>query len=409
MKLFIISLFICSCLMTVVSIIYMALSSSLKNWSAKRRYNLWLFILLGFLTPFKPFIPDHLWKITLKAEEASTAVNTIVPTNVSDLQSSIDLTEILFVIWVIGAIIFAIKSLLTHYRFKSYLLRYSTPCDPDISELTEAVAKQMKIKKVSIVRLKGINSPMMTGLRQPMIILPECDYSGEELRLIIKHELYHFKKCDLLYKAIFIFCKMIHWFNPVMSVIEKEMESICELACDERVVQNENKKDRKTYCQAILNSASLKDEEETTRGPILSSNFVNDRNNLKHRLTLIIANTKKKRFSFISVFVILLTVLSGTVFGVAYDNSDISYSEDEGFYETTVVYIPEYVRESVPMVTDQNGNIFEDTSTLIHLEETTIAPYSEQAFMNDAPTQKPFTDTQTTNQTRTTTITEKSQ
>ena len=407
MKLFIISLLICSCLMTVVSIIYMALSSSLKNWSAKRRYNLWLFILLGFLTPFKPFISDHLWKITLKAEEASTTVNTIALTNASDLQSSIDLTEILFAIWVIGAIIFAIKSMLTHYRFKRYLSRCSIPCDNNISELTKAVAKQMRIKKINVVRLKGVDSPMMTGLRHPTVILPECDYSEEELRLIIKHELYHFKKRDLLYKAIFIFCKMIHWFNPVMAVIEREIESICELACDERVIRNENKKDRKTYCQAILNTASLKDERAASHAPVLSSNFVNDRNNLKHRLTLIIANTKKKRFTFFSVLVMLLTVLSGTVFGVTYDNSDISYSENEEIYKTTVVYIPTE-ETSIPRVTDRNGNVFEDASSVIHLEETTKVSYSEQAFMNDAPTQKFFADSQTTNQ-NTTTSTQRSQ
>ena len=103
----------------------------------------------------------------------------------------------------------------------------------------------------------------------------------------------------------------------------------------------------------------------------------------------------------------LLTVLSGTVFGVTYDNSDISYSENEEIYKTTVVYIPTE-ETSIPRVTDRNGNVFEDASSVIHLEETTKVSYSEQAFMNDAPTQKSFADSQTTNQ-NTTTITQRSQ
>jgi len=415
MKIFIVSLFVCSCIMTLVSIIYMALSSSLENWSAKRRYNLWLIILLGFLTPVKPFISDHLWKITLKAEEASTVVNNIAPTNTVASQSAFDVTKILFIIWIIGAIIFAVKLLVSHYKFKNYLFRHSTPCDADISDLTEAVAKQMKIKKVRAVKLKGISSPMMTGLKQATVILPEREYSQAELRLIIKHELYHFKKRDLLYKVIFLICKTIHWFNPIMAIIERETENICELACDERVIQNENKNDRKAYCQAILNSASLKKENQMS--PILSSNFVGDKNNLKHRLSLIIANTKKKRFTFISVIIILLTLLSGTVFGVAYDDSDISNSTDREFYETTTVfYIPDEASTSIPMVTDQNGNTmvtdqygnffeYEEGSTaLMHLEETTTVQYSEQSYENTEPAQETFTDIQATKHYRATTM-----
>ncbi len=396
MKIFIVSLFVCSCLMTLVSMIYMALSSALENWSAKRRYNLWLIILLGFLTPVKPFISDHLWKITLKSEEASTAVNTIAPTNYADIQSSFDFTKILFVIWLIGVIIFAVKFLVSHYKFKSYLSAHSTPCDADTSALSETVAKQMKIKKVSVVKLKGISSPMMLGLRRATIILPERIYSQAELRLIIKHELYHFKKRDLLYKAALLVCKMIHWFNPFMAVIEREIESLCELACDERVIQNENKNDRKTYCHAILNSASLKEEKQMT--PILSSNFVNDKNNLKHRLSLIISNTKKKRFTCLSVIVILLTLLSGTVFGVAYDNTDASYPVNGEIYETTTVYIPAEASTAISMVTDQHGNFFEywEDTTAIHLEETTIVPYSEQSFPNTESAQRFFENSDTT-------------
>ena len=57
---------------------------------------------------------------------------------------------------------------------------------------------------------------MMTGFVKPRILLPDADFTTDELRLILKHELVHYKRRDLWYKGLVLAANAIHWFNPAV-------------------------------------------------------------------------------------------------------------------------------------------------------------------------------------------------
>jgi len=55
---------------------------------------------------------------------------------------------------------------------------------------------------------------MLVGLLKSTLILPVEIYTPAELRMIITHELVHFKRHDVWFKAILLVTAAVHWFNP---------------------------------------------------------------------------------------------------------------------------------------------------------------------------------------------------
>ena len=98
----------------------------------------------------------------------------------------------------------------------------------------------------------GAASPMVIGIFKPLVVLPEIQYSEQELYFILKHELVHLKRRDVLLKLLFVAANAVHWFNPIVWSMQKEAVVDMELSCDERVVQGMDFADRKAYTETLF-------------------------------------------------------------------------------------------------------------------------------------------------------------
>ncbi len=314
MERFMLTLGICSAVMSCISVLYIAMSRMLKSkWSAKRRYYLWIFLFIGFLTPFKPCFGEPMAEITLP--EQGMPLQEIPVSDVSYVPFRISV--LLFFLWILGAAVFSVFCFYRQHQFKKYRNRLSRPCSENIKHIAESIAGQMGIAGVKTVMLAEIAAPMMTGFRTPVILLPERNYSDTELRFIIKHELIHFQRHDLLYKLMLLICRAVHWFNPLMPIIARVIEQECEFACDEAVMADEEASAKKGYCQSILSTVAMQNALKASPVPVVATNFFNGKHNLKYRLKLIASSQKKRKYTFLCAIILLLTIFSGTVFSVA--------------------------------------------------------------------------------------------
>ena len=84
-------------------------------------------------------------------------------------------------------------------------------------------------------------TPMLIGLFRPAIILPERDYTDAQLYAVLQHELTHLRRKDVLVKWLSIFACAVHWFNPLVWLVRREIDRACELSCDEAVIRNLDK------------------------------------------------------------------------------------------------------------------------------------------------------------------------
>ena len=345
----------------VMSIIMLSLAIIFKAksdiFSAKTRYTIWIIILVGLLIPFRPkiisplFILDNPFvsgSVTQEqgtidlttqddmGENLQTDVNTI--DNVSNIQreEKIQISEkprrdifsllgkFAIVIWLAGAIFVFSKYMIEYAKFCKYLKRWSMPVEDEetirIFKLTK-LKLDIENKDIGLIRSKYVSTPMLTGLIRPVVVIPEKEIEKTDMKLIIEHELTHYKHKDLYVNLLSILVLCLHWFNPIVYYCIPVIQGDGELYCDETVLKNKNMNYRKTYGKMIINMIPTISSKQVA----LSTCFYSKKLSVKRRLINIMKNNSKmKKISTLSIATILgATILSGSFMSFAANNSYI--------------------------------------------------------------------------------------
>lgn len=93
---------------------------------------------------------------------------------------------------------------------------------------------------------------ILAGLLKPCIFIPENSYDNDSLYLMIKHELVHSKRGDLYFKIITVFITCILWYNPLVHIINKFIDTECEMSCDDKVIKEEKKQVSIHYAKMLI-------------------------------------------------------------------------------------------------------------------------------------------------------------
>lgn len=80
--------------------------------------------------------------------------------------------------------------------------------------------------------------PSATGLFRRTVLLPDeaADWSHAQRRLVLLHELGHFRRGDLWTHALGQIACAVHWFNPFVWMLQRHLAVEREFACDALVV-----------------------------------------------------------------------------------------------------------------------------------------------------------------------------
>ncbi len=325
------SILICTVTMSLIAAVVLLLSRKMKNQqSAAGRSLLWWIIGIGYLIPFKPHPAGTV--ATVVQNEARGISPVFLP---------LEQFVLLLVIWMIGAVICAVKTVHLQEQFTRSVFRLRKPADERTQMLASMLCEELGIAKIiPVFTMPVIETPMLTGILHPCILLPEQDYDDAELRLILKHELCHLRRGDLLCKLLWLGCRSIHWFNPLMPMLMRQMEQDCELACDEAVMENETADSANIYCKSILHTAKQRATRRNTE-PLLATGFSGSKEMLRSRLQAILSGEKKSRCLVIAAAALMLTAMTGSI--LAYAASDrpdpnAGIPEQSGIYTTMTAY-----------------------------------------------------------------------
>lgn len=100
-------------------------------------------------------------------------------------------------------------------------------------------------------------SPLSIGMCRAAtrVILPEKEFTPEDLTLIFRHELIHIQRGDSRTKFFLVFCTAMCWFNPLMWIAMRRSAEDLELSCDEAVLCGAGEALRRRYALLILSAA----------------------------------------------------------------------------------------------------------------------------------------------------------
>lgn len=127
--------------------------------------------------------------------------------------------------------------------------------DIDLLEGFGRLVEQSKVKMPVELYTNGlISSPILIVFFRPCIVLPTAELSDTAFQYTILHELTHYKRRDMFYKWLIQLIICIHWFNPFIRLMSREMELACELSCDEAIIRRLNIQERCDYGDTLLNA-----------------------------------------------------------------------------------------------------------------------------------------------------------
>ncbi len=96
-----------------------------------------------------------------------------------------------------------------------------------------------------------IKTPFILGIFRPRVYLPSNMDEAQKSH-VLAHEKAHLRQKDHWWKPLGFLLLAIHWFNPLCWVAYILLCRDIELACDERVIQTMENKERVAYSEALL-------------------------------------------------------------------------------------------------------------------------------------------------------------
>jgi beta-lactamase regulating signal transducer with metallopeptidase domain len=324
---------------SILLLALLALSPLLRDRLSKAwQYYLWIIVLLRLIVPFTPslglgmtgglfgasadpispgpvaeqFLP------ALPAAGTATAEEPAVPTPgvPADTASALDIPTLLGWVWLTGAALVFLYKISRYSALTRRIRGEARPVsDGEALRLLCRLAADLGLKNAPALCIgASVGSPLLIGFIRPTVLLPQAALTGgrDSLPYILRHELTHLKRRDILYKWCVELVLCAHWFNPLAYLMACRIARACELSCDEAVAYRLDANEKLAYGTAVLDAA----EQAAASEWLLSAGMHGDKINIKERLGTIMKTGKTSRSAlFLSAALALCLLLAGVLLG----------------------------------------------------------------------------------------------
>lgn len=316
--------------------------------SRQWQYYVWIIVVARLLLPFAPAgnlmdktfeaigetyksaaielaqaspIDDHI-AAAITAEGASDFTENSIPAEHPPASHPIGeafglLAKNYWLIWLTAAAIMLIRKITIYQSFVRYIKAGMQPVsDIALLDRVTVIGKQINVNRAVEIGVNPlVSSPLLFGFFRPCIIIPSINLSERDFRYTVLHELMHYRRRDMFYKWLVQITICLHWFNPFVYLMGREINRACELACDEALLTKLGADTAQDYGNTLLESmASVGQYKEALASVTLSEN----KRLLKERLEAIINFRKPAKVTVIFSIMLTVVILLGATYTGAY-------------------------------------------------------------------------------------------
>lgn len=227
------------------------------------------------------------------------------------LSEGITPLNVLVIIWMIGSGLLLLYLIFRLYRQHRAIQTNTVDSNNRVFRVYRQVLHEMACTKVGRVSVSPVyQTPMMAGFFLPHILLPQSatDLCDEDLQMIFRHEITHFKNHDLWIKlAIELLCCAL-WWNPVVYLLRICISQLLELRCDSQVCKNLDLQQQTGYAQTLLNAF-----KNRVRYPIyVTAEYLGypSKERLTHRFKQILYAPSQAKNRRLSVLIVTLAIIA---------------------------------------------------------------------------------------------------
>lgn len=233
----------------------------------------------------------------------------------SDLYSK--LHAYLWIVWIGTAVLLFVRKVTIYQSFVFYLKAgWAEVSDIRLLDALALIGKQAGVRQpVELYTNPLISSPLLLGLFRPCIVLPSVELSDADFMYTAWHELSHYKRLDMLYKWLMQLTACLHWFNPLVWLMCRELCRSCELACDETIIQRLDANGRRAYGDTLLHAFYPGGSYKHSLTSVMLSESAKQ---LKERMRVIMKFKKiSKPASLLSIFLSGILITTAVAAGAA--------------------------------------------------------------------------------------------
>ena len=287
---------------------------------------------------------------------------------VEQAQKTIAFDKILAGIWGVGAVLALAIALLPYFRFQRQVRRTARDVrDPALLDIYRCERERLGIRRnIPLQQTILADGPMLAGLFRPALLLPKDGIPLEDARLILRHELTHYKHRDLLWKLMFLLARCVHWFNPVAYLLAWQGAQDLEIACDQAVVRGLGADAKRQYGQCILNDVARR----LNGGAVLTTRLTGGGKAMKTRLQALFGPNQKKRGISALLVVVFALALVGGCFAVTPKTGDSALEAEirtaaEAYMQAIVDGDAQAVIDALPASVQETQNLEQAESALL--------------------------------------------
>lgn len=283
-------------------------------------------------------------------------------------------------IWLAGVLLSVLWYFLVYAIFSHRIYKFATvPHEKDMVIFEEMRGGN---KKVRLICSSYIVSPMLMGIFKPIVVLPQFAYVANgmeiEYRNILRHELTHHRRHDTVYKWFAILVNSLHWFNPIIYLVTREIGRAGELSCDESVIHDMTATQRQSYGNTLLALAAPKRLPKGVTGTTMCE----EKQQLKGRLINIKKYKKKSKWA-IALMMVVALLLTGcaSIFGSIERDKSENSTENENINTSEPAH--QETGSSEPTTESPKEDTIENTSLDMELFETIFLPLARGEMTNN--------------------------
>ncbi len=212
-------------------------------------------VILYVFCAIRMLVPIELpWVYVIPAELVYNPVYTWIR---QLLPGGIAVWQVLLTIWAVGSVV-VLSRLISKYIVFERWIKSKRGDAKSITCEDYGIGNQVRVR---IYKVNGLDVPMSVGILNKEIIIPDRDYSEEEMRLIVRHEIAHIKNGDLVIQLLANLLCAIYWWNPASYIFRKNLEQYFELRCDKTVASEMSKDEVADYLEVLLRIYSESSEK----------------------------------------------------------------------------------------------------------------------------------------------------
>lgn len=243
----------------------------------------------------------------------------------------IPVTALLFGGYLAGAAAFLLYQGGCYVHFRRTVRRWKRDvARADYAAMLSDTARDLGVSAPEMIVCEAVTTPAVTGLLRPRLLLPHERYDVQELRYILRHELCHLKRRDMLFKLVLLAANAMHWFNPIVYLMLRQADEDIELACDSAATDGLERAERAAYSRTLLAAV-----QSNVRALPATTCFGSTVERLKRRITNVLGAQKKRGLGVVAL-VLALTLTAGCAVSWG-ERAQASSPFDGTFYQASLI------------------------------------------------------------------------